>query len=591
MLQLVAEGPEQLQRWKASLEPGNSYELGRDPATDLPVPWDLQISRRHISLRALANRVDIAKRADAVNGVYFDGQAVEHCTVATGQHFVLGSTKFYLLEADPSQPATDDQPVEEVAFDREELQKVRFRDADKRIDVLANLPQVIDGSRTDSELYLRLVNLLLAGVANAEAVAIVEIDDQGNPKVLNWDRRRETAGAFRPSSRLVTGALGKRRKTILHTWEPARRSGRDYTEVAEFDWAFCTPVQDTKRRWGMYVTGRLETSPGKEGRPRADAVRLQADVKFTELIAEIISSVRRTNELERLHSGLRQFFAPPVLAALGDSLDTNLLEPRECQVTVLFCDLRGFSQRAEESANDLLGLLERVSLALELMTQQILKHGGVTGDFQGDAALAFWGWPIASDRAPLDACRAALGIRAAFAETQGIPDHPLANFQMGIGVAHGNAVAGKIGTSEQVKVTVFGPVVNLASRLESLTKQLRVPIVIDEATAEIVRKKFAAQEGRVRKLARILPAGLETPVAVSELLPPVSQYPELSNDHVRIYEEGVEHFVAGRWEAAYRCFHSMPAGDRAQDFPGVLIAQHNRVAPAGWDGVVRLQAK
>ena len=156
-------------------------------------------------------------------------------------------------------------------------------------------------------------------------------------------------------------------------------------------------------------------------------------------------------------------------------------------MTVLFCDLRGFSQKAEAAAGDLKGLLDRVSRALGVMTSQILKHSGVTGDFQGDAAMGFWGWPFASPESPLNACRAALGIRAAFEETFGRPDHPLGSFQVGIGVAHGRAVAGKIGTSEQVKVTVFGPVVNLASRLEGMTKQLRVPIVLDETTASIVR--------------------------------------------------------------------------------------------------------
>src|SRR5580700_11476787 len=128
--------------------------------------------------------------------------------------------------------------------------------------------------------------------------------------------------------------------------------------------------------------------------------------------------------------------------------------------------------------------------------------------------MGFWGWPISSAEAPLDACRAALGIRAAFVETFGRPDHPLGSFQVGIGVAHGRAVAGKIGTAEQVKVTVFGPVVNLASRLESMTRQLRVPIVLDEATARIVRPRLHSTEGRLRRLARLLPFGMETPVVV-----------------------------------------------------------------------------
>ncbi len=160
-----------------------------------------------------------------------------------------------------------------------------------------------------------------------------------------------------------------------------------------------------------------------------------------------------------------------------------------------------------------------MSRALGVMTNQILKHGGVTGDFQGDAAMGFWGWPFASPESPIAACRAALGIRAAFRETFGRVDHPLGSFQVGIGVAHGRAVAGKIGTSEQVKVTVFGPVVNLASRLEGMTKQLRVPIVLDEATAAIVSARMDHKEGRTRRLARVLPYGTETPVLVSELLP------------------------------------------------------------------------
>jgi len=323
----------------------------------------------------------------------------------------------------------------------------------------------------------------------------------------------------------------------------------------------------------------------------ADATDLQADVKFTELLAEVIGAVRRVNQLERQQAGLRQFFAPAILSALGDDLNTELLEPRECEVTVLFCDLRGFSRHAEHEAHNLIGLLGRVSRALGVMTEQISRYGGVTGDFQGDAALGFWGWPFPSDEAPLNACRAALGIRRAFLEARQVEGHPLQDFQIGIGIAHGRAVAGKIGTEDQVKVTVFGPVVNLASRLESMTRQLRAPVLLDENTARIVRERLDRTVGRVRRLARVLPAGLETPVLVSELLPPESDMPDLTDAHLERFEQGVEHFLEGRWEEAYRCLHSMPASDRAQDFLTLLITQHNRIAPDDWDGIVRLGQK
>ncbi len=162
---------------------------------------------------------------------------------------------------------------------------------------------------------------------------------------------------------------------------------------------------------------------------------------------------------------------------------------------------------------------------------------------------------------------------------------------MGIGIAHGPAVAGKIRTSEQVKITAYGPVVNLASRLESLTKQLRVPILLDEPTAEFARRHLPRSEGRIRKLARILPYGMENPVVVSEILPTEADFPQLSDEQMQHYETGVEHFIAGRWEDAYTCLHQVPATDRAQDFLNMLITQKNRVAPPDWDGIVRLASK
>ena len=71
----------------------------------------------------------------------------------------------------------------------------------------------------------------------------------------------------------------------------------------------------------------------------------------------------------------------------------------------------------------------------------------------------------------------------------------LSGFRMGIGIATGRAVAGKIGTVDQVKVTVFGPVVNLASRLESMTKVLCVPILLDETTARPCRGELPTDVG------------------------------------------------------------------------------------------------
>lgn len=594
MLELFAQGPDRRQRVRSALLPGRSYQVGRTVECDLPVPWDGHISRRHVRLDAASDYVDVQRLPEARNPLFFAGEEVETCRVHSGEQFVLGNTSFVVSRRNEDLPSSVGRPLEEVTFDPQELQKIRYRDADTRISVLSRLPEVIWGARSDSEFYDRLTNLLLAGVSHSDAVAVVKLNDKPGDGVelLHQDRRRETAGAFRPSSRLARDAIQTRRRTVLHVWEPHNRKADDYTAAAEFDWAFCTPVSlASGDAWGLYVAGRLGGRSLGKRLPDEDVAQIQADVKFTELVAQIINSVQRLKKLEGQHSAYRRFFPATVLSMLGEDLDTELLEPRECNVAVLFCDLRGFSHRAEESADDLIGLLERVSGALAVMRRQIDDFGGVTADFQGDAALGFWGWPLSSDEAALNACRAALGIRRAFEEISHKRNHPLADFKVGIGIAYGRGVSGAIGTADQLKVTVFGPVVNLASRLETMTKQLRVPIVLDEATAEAVRARFPRESGRVRRLAKVLPAGMETPLVVSELLPPASEFHGLSDEHLARYDEGVERFIAGRWEEAYRCLHEMPTTDRAQDFLSMVIAQHNRVAPPDWDGVIRMSNK
>src|SRR5262249_15225984 len=155
----------------------------------------------------------------------------------------------------------------------------------------------------------------------------------------------------------------------------------------------------------------------------------------------------------------------------------------ETPVTVLFCDLRGSCKIAEEGQHEMLGLWDRVSEALGIMTSSIIDHDGVIGDFQGDAAMGFWGWPLAGDDQVEQAARAALRILRRFGRAAVEDDSALKGFACGIGIAHGPAIAGRLGTAEQFKVGVFGPVVNLASRLESMTRRFGVPILIDENCA------------------------------------------------------------------------------------------------------------
>jgi adenylate cyclase len=268
-----------------------------------------------------------------------------------------------------------------------------------------------------------------------------------------------------------------------------------------------------------------------------------------------------------------------------------LLKPRESDITVIFCDVRGFSKMTERPNSDLYYLLGRVIEALSVMTRGIVKYDGIISDFQGDAALGFWGWPVALVDGPIPACQAALAIQSWFTEASLTPNHPLTSFRVGIGIAHGRAIAGRIGSDEQAKIGVFGPPVNLGSRLEGLTKLLQVPILIDEATAEYVRNSMPPAEGRTRRLARLRPHGMETSLTVSELLPPVELFPAISDQQIREFETAVEFMISGDWPRAIELLQQFPETDGPRKFLLNFMAQHENRPPENWDGVIPLSQK
>jgi len=594
MADLIAQGAGPHQRWRRTLIPDRPVVLGR-VGNGWQVPWDDRVSRQHAQIVWDGARLAVNKLPTARNSIFVHGKQAETFELAPGEHFVIGETSFTLADERVNVSLDVPQPLQQQTFSSEYLKKIQFRHADAHIDVLSRLPEVISGATNDPELYLRVVNLLLAGVPGASAAALVAVktleSTEPGIQVLHWDRRLITGNDFQPSQRLILDSI-RRRESVLHVWSAAEADGAAAFTIRQgVDWAYCTPVGGKAcQGWGIYVAGRFTTETPSAS-DRSDPTDLRDDLKFTELAAATLGSLRDVRLLEQQRAGLSQFFSPVVLEALEGRDPEVVLAPRETDVTVLFCDLRGFSRHSEKSAGDLLSLLNRVSRALGITTREIREQGGVLGDFHGDAAMGFWGWPLAQADAPQRACLAALAIRAEFTTIARKADDPLSNFSMGIGIATGRAVAGKIGTVDQVKVTVFGPVVNLASRLEGMTKILHAPILIDERTAEAARVNLSPDQLRLRRVAIVKPFGLDKPVEATELLPPESAYPELTDQHLAEYERALADLLAGRWPQAYDRLHRVPAEDRVKDFLTVFIAQHSRMPPDNWNGVIPLLSK
>lgn len=613
MPDLIAQGPTSADRWRRELpDPSSGIEilLGRADS-DWNVPWDTMISRRHVRIVPQSeDRIEVTRYPTARNPVFHQGANAERFTVVPGDHFVIGHTTFTLA----NRPAASDSHGADVtthSYDPVALRRRNFRDAASRIEMLSRLPDLIAGSGSDEELLVRVAGVLLQATPAASAVAIVAFGEtpfgesgvggspgRGSPgdgalgdpdevRVLHYDSRGfETAGPS-ISARLVRSAV-TRQESILHLWAGGRREGADYTMSEDVDWAFCAPLRNEAcPGWALYVTGQLPPSSDGDLEMSLQAAPddLEDDVKFAELVGLTVANLRQSRRLERRQAAMRRFFAPVVMDALAGRETDEVLAPRETTLSVLFCDLRGFTRQSEQDAGQLLDLLARVSDALGVMTRHILETGGVIGDFHGDSAMGFWGWPLEQHDMAARAAETAIRIRNDYGA-----DLERTGFRCGIGIASGLAVAGRIGTVDQVKVTAFGPVVNLASRLEGITKAFGAEVIVDESTAASLRQ--ASPEAfpyRLRRLAHVRPAGMTSAVEVSQLLLPDDGSPHsLTDDQVADYERSLDALNRGDWNDAYELLHSLPVWDRPKDRLISTILTHNRMPPKTWEGVIDL---
>ena len=597
MPDLIAYGPEQRFHWRKTL-PADTVTIGRDSARSAwAADWDRQVSGLHAEVSWRDGRLFIKRLTSGRNPIFYLGedQQFDEFSITEGESFVIGSSVFKLVASD-STYSNETTPQIEMTCSREELRQFRYIDADQRIEVLAGLPEMIRcSSVSDEELEKRVVEVLLKGIPRASAAAVVQLAAAAEGGFTVTVRTEQNRGAHippvRPSRRLVTDAIHSRRQTVSYRWAgkdtPAQPT--EITMQDRLDWVVCVPLPDEPTPdWGLYLTGHT-SSDGESTQQEL----LRSDLKFAELVGDLFGSLRQVRHLQRRQALLTRFLSRPVLAELsgGERDIEEVLRPRDVQVSVLFCDLRGSCQFSEQGKDDLEHLWERLGAALGIMTSNMTDLDGVIGDFQGDAAMGFWGWPLAckddSERAER-AARAALGIRRDLARA--VLSHCV-GFSCGIGIASGLAFAGKLGTYDQFKVSVFGPVVNLASRLESMTKFFGVPVLLDQNTTGLLNTPAAARWCRTRRVARVKPYGMSTVQTVSELLAPEVEPGTLKEPQRRDYEVALDAFQSGRWSDTDRLLRHLPASDGPSQVLRRFMEEHGNKPPDGWNGVLEMRSK
>jgi adenylate cyclase len=338
-----------------------------------------------------------------------------------------------------------------------------------------------------------------------------------------------------------------------------------------------------------------------EGTREVEAGHLERSIEVIthdeigQLSAAFNRMVEQLRHKERIRETFGRYIDPRVVEGLINQPKLAAAEGQRRVMTVMFCDMKGFTTLSEGMTPQ--GLVKVMNRYLSTMSEPIRRHGGVIDKYIGDAIMAYWGPPFVEETDESQfACLAAIEmikriapLRKEVTELLGVRVIPT-ECDVRIGLATGEALVGSIGSDVMMNYTVMGDTVNLAARLEAANKLYGSRSLIAEATVAKTDETI-----QFREIDRLMVAGQTTPQAVFELL---GRKDELTpkQDLLRTrYADALAAYRAQRWDQARAAFHAV-LETVPTDGPSLALLSridHLQGHPPGadWDGSWRLGNK
>ncbi len=297
--------------------------------------------------------------------------------------------------------------------------------------------------------------------------------------------------------------------------------------------------------------------------------------------------VRETSNRRGMQAMFGQYVAPEhIKKLLSDQSAEDSFAGETKHMTVLFCDIRGFTKLSETlSAADLKNLLNRFFTP---MTEIIFNHQGTIDKYVGDMIMAFWGAPLDDEQQESHAVHTALKMQTKVSEVNAVfTDEGLPPIGIGIGINSGPMNVGDMGSQYRRAYTVLGDSVNLGSRLESITKFYGVGILVSEATKDQV------DDVLFREIDHIIVVGKEEPIRIYE---PRGFLSEISDEEKRDeenYQQARQAYLDRDWDHAQKLFSALEEFENAQIHSIYLqrIAEYREGVEESWCGVYRHTSK
>jgi adenylate cyclase len=246
----------------------------------------------------------------------------------------------------------------------------------------------------------------------------------------------------------------------------------------------------------------------------------------------------------QMESLFGQYVPPELVDEMAKNPEEFSMQPESREMTVLFSDVRGFTTISEGLEPKELSRL--MNEFLTPLTEVIYRHRGTIDKYMGDAIMAFWGAPLPAKDHAKQGILAALEMHRKLAELQ--PHFKKNNWpeiRIGVGLNTGRMSVGNMGSGIRLAYTVMGDAVNLASRLEGITKEYGAAIIVGETTRELTQHDFVFRElDRVRVKGKLEPVAIYEPVGVT------GEVSKTALDELRLFNQAVKLYRAQEWDMA-----------------------------------------
>ena len=283
-----------------------------------------------------------------------------------------------------------------------------------------------------------------------------------------------------------------------------------------------------------------------------------------------------------------QYVPPELVEEMSRDPENYSMAGRKAELTVLFSDVRGFTTISEGLEADELATL--MNEYLGAMTKIVRQHRGTLDKYIGDAIMAFWGAPLDDPEHATHAVRTALEMQQALPElNQKLVAKGWPELKIGVGVNTGFMTVGDMGSPVRQSYTVMGDAVNLGSRLEGITKQYGVGIIVGETTRKVLEKTFV-----FRELDRVRVKGKAEPIGIYEPMGAAGEVSTALLDELKLWNQALQHYRGQDWDQAERVLLdlSRAAPCYLYELYTKRIDLYRKQSPGeNWDGVTTFETK